>query len=249
MQKAEPNARGCPRGSGLRESAPIPIGNGKVGAVQLRLEIGRAEKKGILPSGPGKWALILGVLIAFGIGFVVGAIFEHRAIEGGKRASSPFPSQRVLPGTGQEMDLTSEERSALAALEARVSRDPHDVEGWIELGNLNYDLGRPAEAIKAYEKALALKPDNPDVLTDMGTMYRALGQPQKAVELFREAHRVDPGHFNSLYNEGVVLLHDLNDVKGAARAWKEFLALVPQGPQSERIKRILDTLKEQHEVD
>jgi|YNPNPStandDraft_1061719.scaffolds.fasta_scaffold15217_2 cytochrome c-type biogenesis protein CcmH/NrfG len=223
--------------------------NRDVGASKLELEKRSPDKKGISHWGPGKGVFIVSVLLAFGVGFVLGAIFEHRAIEGGKRTSSPLPSQTTVPAAGQERGLTSEERSALAALEARVNSDPNDADGWIELGNLNYDLGRPAEAIRAYEKALALKPGNPDVLTDMGTMYRALGQPEKAVELFREAHRVDPKHFNSLYNEGVVLLHDLNDVRGAARAWKEFLALVPQGPQSERIKRILETLKEQGRID
>jgi cytochrome c-type biogenesis protein CcmH/NrfG len=126
-----------------------------------------------------------------------------------------------------------------------VQKDPNDAEGWIELGNLHYDLGRAPEAIRAYEKALALKPNNADVITDLGTMYRKLGQPQKAVDLFRQAHRLDPGHFHSVYNEGVVLLHDMNDIPGAAQAWTEYLRLVPEGPQSDRIRGILQSLKAQ----
>lgn len=181
--------------------------------------------------------------VALGLGFVVGAvvggIWEHRLAVKGLTQAPGQPSG----GGGAAPAISLEQRAALRALEARVEKDPSDVEGWIELGNLNYDLGRPAEAVRAYERALALRPGNPDVITDMGTMYRALGQPRKAVELFREAHRIDPNHFNSYYNEGVVLLHDLDDMAGAARAWEEFLKLVPQGEQSERIRRMLEGLK------
>lgn len=184
------------------------------------------------------------LVVGFVAGAVVGGIWEHR-MAGRGVAQAPGASG---PLAGAPAGPSGEQRAQLRALEARVSKDPGDVEGWIDLGNLNYDLGRPAEAIRAYERALALRPGNPDVLTDMGTMYRLLGQPQKAVELFREAHRVDANHFNSLYNEGVVLLHDLNDVPGAARAWEDFLKLVPQGEQSDRIRKMLESLRAQGKV-
>lgn len=216
--------------------------------VETRGSFEARQTKGFRSRGLGKVAFVGSVLAAFAVGFVVGAIFEHRSLEGGKRGSPSSRVSGIASGGEESRGLTGEERSALALLEEKVVRDPGDANGWIELGNLNYDLGRPAEAIRAYEKALALQPQNPDVLTDMGTMYRALGYPEKAVELYRQAHRLDPNHFNSLYNEGVVLLHDLNDIDGAARAWRQFLALVPQGPQSERIRRILETLKEQGKI-
>jgi len=191
----------------------------------------------------GRLFLFTGValVVGFVVGAVVGGIWEHR-LSGGVGG----PPQGAA--TGSPPAASPEQRGQLKALEARVARDPADVDAWIELGNLNYDMGKAAEAIRAYEKALALKPGNPDVMTDMGTMYRLMGQPQRAVELFREAHKVDPGHFNSLYNEGVVLLHDLNDMAGAARAWEEFLRLVPQGEQSDRIRKMLDTLRAQGKI-
>lgn len=204
-----------------------------------------------LSTGPGSQGLVtqgkllsftIGALIVgFAAGAIVGGIWEHRL-------ASRTGSQARGMASGSTSAALPEQSGELKALEARVAKDPEDLEAWIELGNLNYDMGRPAEAIRAYEKALALKPGNPDVMTDMGTMYRLLGQPQKAVELFREAHRVDPNHFNSLYNEGVVLLHDLNDMAGAARAWEEFLKLVPQGEQSERIRKILENLRSQGRI-
>lgn len=181
------------------------------------------------------------LLVGFVAGAIIGGIWEHRLA--GRVVGQPQGTVAASPPV-----VSPEQRGELKALEARVAKDPQDLEAWIGLGNLNYDMGRPAEAIRAYEKALALKPDDPDVMTDMGTMYRLLGQPKRAVELFREAHRLDPNHFNSLYNEGVVLLHDLNDMAGAARAWEEFLKLVPQGEQSERIRNILQNLKSQGKI-
>ncbi len=181
------------------------------------------------------------LLVGFVAGAILGGIWEHRLA--GRTGGQPRSTVSVPPAADSPQQLAE-----LKALEARVARDPQDLEAWVGLGNLNYDMGRPVEAIRAYEKALALKPGDPDVITDMGTMYRLLGQPQRAVELFREAHRLDPNHFNSLYNEGVVLLHDLNDMAGAARAWEEFLKLVPQGEQSERIRKILQNLKSQGKI-
>ncbi len=181
------------------------------------------------------------LLVGLVAGAILGGIWEHRL-------ASRLPTKAPGVVSAPSGMASVEQRGELKALESRVAKDPQDVEAWINLGNLNYDMGRPAEAIRAYEKALALRPGNPDVITDMGTMYRLLGQPQKAVELFREAHRLDPNHFNSLYNEGVVLLHDLNDIVGAARAWEGFLKLVPQGEQSERIRKILQNLRSQGKI-
>lgn len=193
------------------------------------------------------WVLVGSILVAFTVGFVSGAIVQHRRGLSAKVTQVPKDQMDDVVGKGEATSKgpSKEEIRRLQALEDRVRRNPDDADGWIELGNLNYDLMRPREAILAYEKALALRPGNPDVITDMGTMYRALGQPKKAVELYREAQRIDPNHFHSLYNEGVVLLHDLNDLEGAARAWEGFLKVVPQGEQAERIRGILESLRAQ----
>ncbi len=40
-------------------------------------------------------------------------------------------------------------------------------------------------------------------------MYREAGDYEAAVQCFRQARQVDPRHANSMFNEGVVLLNDL----------------------------------------
>jgi cytochrome c-type biogenesis protein CcmH/NrfG len=173
----------------------------------------------------------------------MGAILEHRW---GKR-----PSRVAISNDHLKVDssggIPSNEEETIRALRERTQKHPKDVEAWIQLGNLKFDLNQPREAISAYENALQLKPNDPDVLTDLGVMYRRIGQPEKAVALFREAQRKDSGHFQSLYNLGVVLLHDLNDVSGAVQAWENYLRVIPQGPQSDHIRRVLQRLKDRED--
>jgi cytochrome c-type biogenesis protein CcmH/NrfG len=184
---------------------------------------------------------------AFVVGIVAGValtLYKLGGISGAPGASGPVAAPPSSPD-----ELSTEREKALLGLQARVRSDPKDVDGWIQLGNLHFDLGQPLEAIRAYEKALALKPGDPDVLTDQGIMYRRAGQPEKAVDRFRQAHRAEPNHFQSLYNLGVVLLHDLNDVAGAILAWEEYLRVIPQGPQADRIRDIVGKLKAQGKLE
>jgi tetratricopeptide (TPR) repeat protein len=113
----------------------------------------------------------------------------------------------------------------------------------VELGNLYFDSDRPQEAIEVYRQYLAIKPDNPDVRTDMGIMYRKLGQFDRALEEFRKATQSDPKHVNSRYNIGVVLLHDKQDIKGAIKAWEEYLRVDPNSERAERIRDQIEKIK------
>ncbi len=170
-------------------------------------------------------------------GAVAGGVLEHRLSPHGVGQGPSFQVQQ--PG------LSPEQRAGMEAIHERLLEDPKDADAWVQLGNMNYDLDRPFDAIQAYEMALGLRPLDPDVITDMGTMYRRVGRPEKAASLFRRANEISPGHFQSLYNLGVVLLHDLQDSAGAVRAWEEYLRVGPQGPQSERIRGIVKELKAQ----
>jgi tetratricopeptide (TPR) repeat protein len=111
------------------------------------------------------------------------------------------------------------------------------------LGNLYFDTDQPKEAIEAYSRYLAVKPDNPDVRTDMGIMYRKLGQFDRAIEEFRKAAQSDPKHTNSRYNIGLVLLHDKQDIKGAIKAWEEYLKVDPNSEKAQRIRAQIEKMK------
>ena len=79
----------------------------------------------------------------------------------------------------------------------------------------------------ADRKSLELNPDNANVWTDLGVMYRRSDNPKKALECFNRAADADPTHEVSRFNKGIVLLHDLNDMEGAIKAWEELLKINP----------------------
>ena len=82
-------------------------------------------------------------------------------------------------------------------------------------------------------------------MTDLGIMYRRTGQPRKAVEAFDKAAKINPRHETALYDKGIVLMHDLNDVPGAIKAWEELLKRNPEAtsPTGQPVKNLVKTLK------
>jgi tetratricopeptide (TPR) repeat protein len=94
----------------------------------------------------------------------------------------------------------------LTAAEARVAAAPQDVDARIELGEILFDLGRQAEARRAFERALALNPQSPKAYTGLGWVNLVEGNVQEALGNFRQ---VSPpsrsalvGASNALYRLG-----------------------------------------------
>jgi cytochrome c-type biogenesis protein CcmH/NrfG len=190
-----------------------------------------------------KETAILVVIIAFLVGFITGATV---AILKGKKSPeiSPVAQQpQMIPMPPPKSPDSLEVASKIQALKDIVRKDPKNLPAWVELGNLYFDSGQAKEAIEAYGQYLILKPENPDVRTDLGIMYRALGDFDRAIEEFRKAAKSDPKHANSRYNIGIVLLHDKGDVKGAIKAWEEYLKIDPNSERAQRIRAQIENLR------
>jgi len=137
--------------------------------------------------------------------------------------------------------------SMIAALEKEAQENPTNEKTWIELGNSYFDTNQYEKAIQAYRKALEINPNNADVWTDLGVMYRRNGNPQEAINSFDKAIEVDPKHEVSRMNKGIVLLHDLNDLEGAIKAWEELLEINPvaMSPTGQSIDQMVQQMKKQ----
>lgn len=201
-------------------------------------------------SNPGKKKLvkfesaILTAFIALVIGFVGGIVFSAFKMEGSPAGMS------TMVNSGESVTqetLTGDQAEEIAALEKKAAQDPENPEGWILLGNACFDLGLTENAIRAYETALKYDPENADVWTDLGVMYRQNGEPEKAISSFEKAQAVSPGHEVSLFNKGIVLMHDLNDMAGAMAAWEELLKINPDAmtPGGMPVKDLVEKLKQQ----
>jgi tetratricopeptide (TPR) repeat protein len=197
-----------------------------------------------------KETIILSVAIAFVVGFVAGAaVGIVYMVKKGEtlRPMQAEPSGPVLPQAAEPTEPQGpdplEAAAKIKALKDILSKDPKNLSAWVELGNLYFDTNQPQEAIEAYQRYLALKPDNADVRTDMGIMYRKLGQFDRAIEEFKKAAQSDTKHLNSRYNIGIVLLHDKQDIKGAIRAWEDYIKVDPSSERAKRLKAQMERMR------
>ena len=71
---------------------------------------------------------------------------------------------------------TGDTEKALGAYENAVSLDPTRDDMYIKLGNLNFSLGRNAEAEDAYRQAVTLNPDATNIFS-LGQLYLNTDRP------------------------------------------------------------------------
>ena len=179
-------------------------------------------------------------LLALAVGFFGGVVFTVFKSD----SKAPVPSSPARMGTPAPAPAGSDR---IAALERQTQADPGNIEAWTELGNAYFDSNENENAINAYRKSLELNPNNANVWTDMGVMYRRAGKPDEAVKAFDQAIAAEPKHEVSRMNKGIVLLHDLNDIDGAIKAWEGLLEVNPvaMSPTGISIDQMVTQLKKQ----
>lgn len=190
---------------------------------------------------------IAGMFLTFVLGTYIGTLLPGILNERNAPQTKPAEAARQEAAQEAVSKVPAQLQRHIDELEKKTAQEPASVPAWISLGNLYFDAGLPDKAIPAYEKAIALAPGNADVLTDLGIMYREKGDFQKAVECFRKAIAVDPAHQNAMFNEGVVLAHDLHKPQEAASAWERLLGVNPnaKSPSGVPLSELIGNLKSQ----
>ncbi len=190
-----------------------------------------------------KETAIWAIVIAFVVGFITGAtVAILKGTKGVERAAMVQAPQKT-PIPAPQGPSPAEVASKVESLKEILKKDSKNLSALVELGNLYFDSDQPKEAIEAYNRYLSIKPDNPDVRTDLGIMYRKLGEIDKAIGEFRRAAQLDAKHVNSRYNIGIVLLHDKQDIKGAIKAWEEYLKIDSNSERAQRLKAQIEKMK------
>ncbi len=180
----------------------------------------------------------VGALVA---GFLAGVVFS--SINSGPGAPAGPPRQGPPQQQGGP-SFSPEQASRILSLEQEVAANPGNAQAWTQLGNVYFDTGNPAKAIRAYTKSLELSPNNADVLTDLGVMYRRNNQPTEAIKTFDKAIAVNPGHQVARMNKGIVLHFDLGDTEGAKRVWQTVLDINPNAtaPNGQPLQMFMNSL-------
>ena len=82
--------------------------------------------------------------------------------------------------------------------------------------------------------------------TDLGVSYYYTNQPDKALAQFARSLQLDPKHTKTLLNVGIVKAFGKQDLAGATEAWQQVVQLVPESPEGQAAKRMLDSLRSAH---
>jgi tetratricopeptide (TPR) repeat protein len=101
-------------------------------------------------------------------------------------------SGRALRGWGAALKEARDLAGATRVLQKAVQDMPMDPENWHELGLLDSEAGRPAQAIVELRKAIQLDPDLASAYNNLGGNLAIMGQMDEAEAAIREALRIDP---------------------------------------------------------
>ena len=195
---------------------------------------------------------LLFTLLGFLLGFV-GAylMFEAVAIRQPQRrvagdaaadsaALSGNPAGGSAPGAndsgaGAGAGEAAAPMKEILELREHVAKNPKDAAAVRRLGNLNFEIRSWQRAQDLYLQYLQLEKPDPDLLSDLGITYRELGQPERALETFISAEKLAPNHWQSKFNQVVVLAFDFGRFDEAEKLLDEIRKMAPNEPDIDRL--------------
>ena len=196
----------------------------------------KAANKGF-PLPFARVALILAALIA--IAAVAIAVLRSRA-------GDPGPAAPAAAGPVADVG------AMIGGLEKKLAANPDDHQGWNLLGLAYYDVGRYADAAKAYAKAAALSPNNPVYWSALGEAQLLSGPggvTPDALASFRKALALDPKDFRARYFLAVKKDAD-GDHEGAV---DDLLGVLrdspPDAPWQRPVRDLVTRISSQYNID
>jgi len=184
--------------------------------------------------------------VAFGIagvlfGLIAGWIIGSQQAVARPPAAAPA-AQQAASGSGAAPRAAVLDETQVNALKTVAEKEASNATPRVQLGNLYFDAERYDDAIKWYSDALKLAPNDVNVSTDLGVSYYYSNQPDRALTQFDRSLQLDPKHAKTLLNVGIVKAFGKQDLDGAEAAWKQVVAIAPDGPEGQAAKRALDSL-------
>ena len=157
-------------------------------------------------------------------------------------------NQRAASGESADIQLPEDHPSPeaierLMDLEQKIAEYPQNADYRTQMGNEYYDLGQYDKAADFYQQSLEIRPEAPGVETDLSTCYRNLGQVDKALETLDKVLQYRPGFPQAMFNKGIILVHEKNDVQGAIAVWEDLLRLDPSFSQKADLEQKIRQLK------
>jgi tetratricopeptide (TPR) repeat protein len=186
---------------------------------------------------------IAGVCFGLIAGWIIGS--QQASLSPGARVAQTAQQEPSGGSTNAPAPVVLDE-TKVKALRTVVDGDPKNAEARTQLGNLYYDSGRYADAIKWYEESLAINPKDVDVSTDLGVSYYYNNQSDLALAQLEKSLSLNPSHTKTLLNLGVVRAFGKQDLKGATDAWQRLVEIAPESPEGQAAKQALASIAISH---
>jgi tetratricopeptide (TPR) repeat protein len=90
----------------------------------------------------------------------------------------------------------------MRSVQSLIKQHPKSVTGYLALGNLYLNQGKPEEALKEFKKALALKKNEALVNFNMGIAYMQLEKFDEAIKLMEPLSKNSPYNYEAQYYTG-----------------------------------------------
>jgi cytochrome c-type biogenesis protein CcmH len=213
----------------------------ELATVLKTLETSTATTQSSTFDGGGRrvWAVTLAVLLLV-VPLVAGGLYSWHNAESLKtlvRVEKDGPEAAQVPPMVLEM---------VKRLEARLAQQPDDAAGWAKLGLSYANLGRGADAKRAYARAYELAPDNQEVLAQYAWIIYAENPRETnglALELYKQLNRVDPQHPDALWFLGFAA-YEQGDFGKSVKYWEHLVqVLPPTSPAAEHIRSAISEAK------
>ncbi|XP_033017662.1 protein O-mannosyl-transferase TMTC3 [Lacerta agilis] len=112
-----------------------------------------------------------------------------------------------------------------------VKEEPHDANGYFNLGMLAMDDKKDAEAETWMKKAIKLQSGFRSALFNLALLYSQTAKELKALPVLEELLRYYPDHTKGLILKGDILMNQKKDIRGAKECFEKILKMDPNNVQ------------------
>ncbi|MBI4502365.1 MAG: hypothetical protein HY700_14540 [Gemmatimonadetes bacterium] len=157
-------------------------------------------------------------------------------------------------GGGTSPMLPKADPARLAELEKVVKRDSSNVKALVEAGHLYLGEQKLDQAAQVTIKALTLDPQSAEAHAHIAVLLMAEASSHQnpdsarrsvggALSAANRALELDPKLAEGWLFKGMIMMAGMQDLKGAAQAWEEYLKVAPPGADTMRIHALVEAAK------
>ena len=125
-----------------------------------------------------------------------------------------------------------------------IKKNPENATAYSYLGDIFLQKKRYNGALSLYKKALDLNPNISENYYRIGQVYYYKKLGNLAIQSYEKAYEINNKLKHSNYQIGLTYLMLLRKKDKTIEYWQKYLALAPEDPQYESIRRVIELLKD-----